>query len=87
LKDAIKYRKARRELDNKLKQKQKQVFESLKNKYQPTETLAFKPLNIQTNEWNVEQKKKTLKNELNKQIEIMARKRLAAKQLIDYPLN
>ena len=70
-----------------LKEQQKRKFDLYKNKYEISHDLAFKPLIINTDEWYVEQKKKNLKNELNKQIEIMAKKRLAAQQLIKYPLN
>jgi hypothetical protein len=53
--------------------------------YQPSIDLAFKPLSINSN--NLEKKQSRLKTELNKQIEVMRRKNLAAEHLIKNPLN
>jgi hypothetical protein len=53
--------------------------------YEPSQNLKFKPLSMNTN--NTEKKQNRLKAELNKQIEVMRIKRLAAEHLIKYPLN
>ncbi len=53
--------------------------------YQPSNDLAFKPLTMDSN--NIQKKQSRLKKELNNQIEIMRRKRLAAEHLIKNPLN
>jgi phosphopentomutase len=86
LTDAIKYRRARRALDVELKQKQKKVYESLKDKYKPVESLAYNPLIIHTNEFKEQNKQQIKRQELNKKIEIMGRKRLATLHLTQYPL-
>ena len=86
LTDAIKYKRARKALDVELKKNQKKIYETLKDKFKPTEALAYNPVRINTNEFKEQNRKKFMKQELNQKIEIAGRKRFAAQQLTQYPL-
>ena len=68
------------------KLKQKEVFKKMNALYKPSNDLEFKPL-IAISSNSVEKRQSRLQNELNKQIEIMRRKKLTASHLIKYPLN
>jgi hypothetical protein len=67
------------------KKRQKEMYLKYISLYQPSNDLAFKPLTMNSN--TIEKKQSRLKKELNNQIEIMRRKRLAAEHLIKNPLN
>jgi hypothetical protein len=67
------------------KKRQKEMYLKYSSLYQPSNDLAFKPLTMNSN--TIEKKQSRLKKELNNQIEIMRRKRLAAEHLIKNPLN
>lgn len=67
------------------KKRQKELYLKYNALYQESNDLAFKPLSINSN--NLEKKQSRLKTELNKQIEVMRRKKLAIDHLAKYPLN
>ena len=64
----------------------KEVFKKFNALYKPSNDLEFKPL-IAVNSNRVEKKQNRLQNELNKQIEIMRKKRLAAEHIMKFPLK
>ncbi len=68
------------------KLKQKEVVKKFNALYKPSNDLEFKPL-LAMNSNSVKKKQNRLQNELNKQIEIMRIKKLAASHLIKYPLK
>jgi hypothetical protein len=68
------------------KLKQKEVFKKFNALYKPSNDLELKPLTA-LNSNSVEKKQSRLQSELNKQIEIMRKKRLAAEHLMKYPLK
>ena len=61
------------------------IYMKYNSLYKPSNDLAFKPLSINSN--NLEKRQSRLKTELNKQIEVMRRKKLAIDHLAKYPLN
>lgn len=67
------------------KKRQKEIHLKYNALYQPSNNLAFKPLIMNSD--TIQKKQSRLKKELNNQIEIMRRKRLAAEHLIKNPLN
>jgi hypothetical protein len=67
------------------KKRQKEIYLKYNALYQASNNLAFKPLIMNSD--TIQKKQSRLKKELNNQIEIMRRKRLAAEHLIKNPLN
>jgi hypothetical protein len=67
------------------KKRQKEIYLKYNALYQPSNNLAFKPLTMNSD--TIQKKQSRLKKELNNQIEIMRKKRLAAEHLIKNPLN
>ena len=67
------------------KKRQKELYLKYNALYKPSNDLAFKPLSVNSN--NLGKRQSRLKTELNKQIEVMRRKKLAIDHLAKYPLN
>ncbi len=68
------------------KLKRLEVFKKYSDLNKISNDMVFKPL-LAINSNSVEKKQSRLQNELNKQIEIMRKKRLAAEHIMRYPLK